>query len=185
MNTNIETTTSDVQTRESSQFIKLLLQDGAGEYRLDFDHLDRPEKLKAYFAERNGSKFLGVVDQKIPDQFVAQQSLERYFGLLELSLKDLQFDINELTIIMNTTCGPVWQWQTYDSVASMVADDNGIEDLDELSPGSVLRELLKKLIALSPLQNAALVDFCEKFWRARSDIGFEEQCAALGLTVID
>jgi len=46
-----------------------------------------------------------------------------------------------------------------------------------------LRELLKKLVALSPLQNAALVDFCEKFWRARNDLGFEEQCAALGLTV--
>jgi hypothetical protein len=47
----------------------------------------------------------------------------------------------------------------------MVADSNGIESIEELQEGSAMRKLLEKLTLLTPLENAALVDACERVWR--------------------
>lgn len=155
------------------------------EYSLDFESHQRGSYLPEQFAARNGSKSAVVAEHLVPNQFVIQQALERYFKLVHDALKDLEFSREDITIILNTTCGPYWQWDLGHNVASMVADDNGIDSLDELPSDSSMRLLLEKLIPLTQVQNAALVDFCEKFWRTRNNLPFDELCAELGLELVD
>ena len=50
------------------------------------------------------------------------------------------------------------------SVATMVADGDGIDSIEALPIGSAMRSLLDKLIGLTVLENAALVDACERVW---------------------
>ena len=67
------------------------------------------------------------------------------------------------------------------SVAGMVADDNGVDSLEELTPDSGLRVLIEKLVELTPAENAALVDVCERVWRSQSGLPLDELCAELGM----
>lgn len=76
-----------------------------------------------------------------------------------------RFTSKELITILNCECGPVWQWDINMPVVAMVANDQGVDSLDEAPEGSKLRALLEKLLALSPSENAALVDACERVWR--------------------
>lgn len=99
--------------------------------------------------------------------FIAEQAASRYFMLLDGAQADLKsrFSEADFAVILNAECSPVWLWDTGNPVAAMVAGDNGIGSLDELAVGSHMRTLLEKLMALSPLENAALVDACERVWR--------------------
>ena len=168
-----------------AEFVKLFKDEGGREYFSDFEWHRRLGYLSEQIEIRNGTDDAVGVERVIPNQFVVQQALQRYFTLVNDALKDLKFSRDDLTIILNTTCGPNWQWDLGHNVASMVADENGIDSLQEISPDSSMRLLLENLIALTQLQNAALVDFCEKFWRARKELPFEELCAKLGLQLVD
>lgn len=96
-----------------------------------------------------------------------EQAGERYFSLVGRAQHSLRgrFTSAEFACILSVDCGSIWEWDAYSTVADMVADANGVGALDELEPKSVLRQLLYKLIELSPLENAALVDACEQIWR--------------------
>jgi hypothetical protein len=67
----------------------------------------------------------------------------------------------------------------------MVADDNGVESLEELEPESILRKLIEKLAHFSPTQNAALVDVCERVWRSQGGLPLDELCAELGMPLTE
>jgi hypothetical protein len=87
--------------------------------------------------------------------------------------------------ILNVECGPIWNFSPYDTVASMVADDNGIESLDELEEDSNMRILLDKLIQLTRIQNAALVDICEQVWRLKSINSIDDRFQSIGLILAE
>ena len=76
-----------------------------------------------------------------------------------------KFSDSEFQVILNCECNDIWDWNTSTSVATMVADDNGIDSLDDMPNESPMRVLLEKLALLSPTENAALVDACERVWR--------------------
>jgi hypothetical protein len=59
----------------------------------------------------------------------------------------------------------------------MVAADFGIELLSDVSEGSNLHILIEKLIRLSPTQEAALVDMCERYWR--NDVSLKDNFASM------
>lgn len=181
MTTQINTDSTTDEGMPLSKFTQMLSQDGGREYARDFDSHRRLEFIQEQIASRNDAKAAVVPEHKIPDQFVIQQAAERYFLLVKGALTDLKFSREEITIVLNTTCGPVWQWDPWGNVAAMVANDNGVEGLKELPPDSTIRLLIEKLIPLTPLQNAALVDFCEKVWRSRNGLPFDELCAEVGL----
>lgn len=82
--------------------------------------------------------------------------------------------------MLNKTCSPIWDWDRYCSMASFVADDNGVGRLSELEPGSLLSVLLGKLAPLTTSQNAALVDACERTWRNLDMTSMEERLEAMG-----
>lgn len=59
--------------------------------------------------------------------------------------------------------------------------------LDDLAPSSDLRILIEKLCGLSTLQNAALVDVCERAWRRcnAEHHTFKEMIESYGLYLAD
>lgn len=63
-----------------------------------------------------------------------------------------------------------------------VADNHGVSELSQVDVNSMVIQLVNKLQKLSPLQDAALVDFCERYWREdrKGDFTFEELCSELG-----
>ena len=91
------------------------------------------------------------------------------------------FDRQDMQVILNANCGALWEWGPQISVASAVADNNGVTNSCQLSADSHLRKLLKLLVELTPLQNAALVDVCEAVWRDRLDRPLAESMLFAGL----
>lgn len=105
----------------------------------------------------------------IPCDVPMVQASARYFMLLETAAEHLKgrFSSADFRFLLNTQCTPIWDWEPSHSLASMVADEYGIEDLDELDVGNPLRVFLERLLTLSPLEDAVLVDACEQVWRGR------------------
>lgn len=181
MNTQTNSqSTIDYETPVSN-FVKLLQSDGAREYARDFDWLTRLEYLTQEIGKRINHNADEINGHKIPNNFIIQQAAERYFSLVTRATRSLHFSQPEMTIILNSTCSPFWQWDAYMSVAGMVADDQGVESLDELEPDSILRLLILKLAKLSPTENAALVDVCERIWRSQSGLPLDELCVEFGM----
>ena len=103
----------------------------------------------------------------IPCDVPMVQASARYFMLLETAAEHLKgrFSSAEFDLLLNAQCTPVWTWEPSYSLADMVADAYGIEELEELDVGNPLRVFLERLLTLSPLENAILVDACEQVWR--------------------
>lgn len=136
------------------------------EYQVDFMQHERRMDLLDAVNLRRGSEHLSR-PERFSSAFIVEQAAHRHFMLvqdIQARLKG-RFTAAEFDVILNCECQPVWQWDTYMPVAAMVADDQGVESLDELPEGSPLRVLLEKLQALTVSQDAALVDACERVWR--------------------
>jgi len=135
---------------------------------LDYDDLKenrRAHLLNAVDLRRGTDNLTGP--ERFSSGFIVEQAAQRYFSLLDdvqAQMKDM-FSSSEFLVILNAECTPVCDWYANMSVTTMVADDNGIDSLDDLKKGSSMRGLLEKLIALSPIENAALIDACERVWR--------------------
>lgn len=127
--------------------------------------LRRDALIRAVDARRGTDDLQGP--ERFSSGFIVEEAAHRYFMLLEEAQTQLKgnFSQRDFQVILNVECGPTWQWDPTHSVAAMVADDNGIEALDDLPEGSPMRQLLEKLLTLTPLENAALVDACERVWR--------------------
>lgn len=136
------------------------------EYQVDsMQHARRMDLLDAVNLRR-GSEHLSR-PERFSSAFIVEQAAHRHFMLVEAVQARVKgrFTGAEFRVILNCECSPLWQWDTYMSVAMMVADDQGVDDIDELAEGDPLRTLLQKLGALTPTEDAALVDACERVWR--------------------
>jgi hypothetical protein len=100
-------------------------------------------------------------------RLIVEQAAQRFFELAQNAAQELsgRFTEREWDILLSGEPSPAWNWHRLTTVATMVADDLGIESLDELHPDSELHALLVKLGDLTPLENATLVDACERVWR--------------------
>ena len=150
-------------------------------FESDFEFGQRLAYLTEQIEARTGGGFVSgkrILSQK----FVIQQALERYFLLIGEALNGIELNKKELEIILNATCSPVCQWGLTDSLARLVADDNGVDDIEQLQANPTFMRFLIKLQELTKLQEAALVDFCERFWRMAKDgdFTFKELCSELG-----
>lgn len=140
------------------------------EFSRDWNRPMRRAALLDEVKERRGTERLKG-EERFSSGFIVEQAAHRYFNLLRDAQARLKggFTEWEFTTLLNVACGPVWQWDGQGSVAGMVADDNGIERLRDVPKGTPLRGLLDKLVALSPLENAVLVDACERVWRGHDN----------------
>ena len=137
---------------------------------LEFDEdmmkpVRRGALIRAVEARRGTDALCG--DERYSSGFICEQAAHRHFMLLDHVQAELKgkFTPHDFQVILNAECQPTWQWHPMLSVAQMVADDNGIEGLEDLPESGRMRQLLEKLLSLTPLENAALVDACERVWR--------------------
>jgi hypothetical protein len=184
MKTEIASNTDQGSHHSTAVFLNLLLADGGQEYERDFDSVEACDYLTLQLNLRNGSA-RGANRTPLPSQFVIRQAASRHFNLLQEAVRSLRnvFTEKEMVIMLNTTCGTVWEWYPGCTVAGMVADDNGINDLDDLPSDSALRTLIVKLCKLSNTENLALVDICESVWRSLGNESLDELCAKLGMSL--
>jgi len=136
------------------------------EDRYDFDAEERTAAVQANVLRRQDIG--GRREDALSARFVLEEAGWRYFALLAFELEGLRglFTEQELNVILNTTSSPVWQWRPGMTLACVVADDQGIEDLNADTPTA---SLVRKLAALTPVQDVALVDVCEQVWRRSGD----------------
>jgi hypothetical protein len=136
------------------------------------------ERFKDFERDQRRGNLLHAIDARRGDgerryssHLVIEQAAERFFELVAVAEDRLhgRFTDDEFLAIANSTCTPIWNWNRHTSVASMVANDRGIDSIDDLKKGSPLRLLLEKLVELTPVENAALVDVCERVWRGHDN----------------
>lgn len=100
--------------------------------------------------------------------FVMEQAAERYFQALDVAKRRLKgrFDEEDFGYMLNLNCSPVWHHYAQDNLAGLIADSLGLEvtSLDDI-PDAKLRDLMKKLRELTPVETYAIVDTCEQVWR--------------------
>lgn len=128
----------------------------------DTDQPSRRRRLNHAITAR-----VGTQGRRVAPETVLEQASARYFSLIarvQGSLKG-RFSEKEWGYILDTESMPIWDWRAGMKVATMVADSHGVESLDHPDLDGALRILLYKLLQLSPLENAALVDACEQVWR--------------------
>lgn len=140
--------------------------DECREYSRDMMKVVRRSALVRAFDVRRGTDAL-CGPARFSSGFIAEQAAYRYFMLLDETQAKLKgnFSEEDFQVILNAECGPMWEWDPMLSVAQMVADDSGVESLKDLPESSHMRQLLQKLLELTSLENAALVDACERVWR--------------------
>jgi hypothetical protein len=119
--------------------------------------------------ERRGTERLKG-EERFSSGFIVEEAAHRYFMLVRDAQEKLKgmFTKAEFITMLNVECGPVWQWDVQMPMAIMVADNNGVQHRD-VAEGTPLRSLLDKLIGLSPVENAVLVDACERVWRGHEN----------------
>lgn len=179
---NTVTVNNASENCKMSPLMKMISKDAVGiEQRYDFDVSNRMNQLEKEIKARDGAEKSIDLDGKFSSEFIIRQALERYFELLNEAIQSLDsiFTTCDMEIIINVNCSPFCQWNANKSVAGMVVDDHGIEQLSDLADDSDTRLLLEKLMHLSPTQNAALIDVCERFWRSAKGNSLEETFAEM------
>ena len=172
---------------QSGVFLKFLSSDFEASREVTDINLDvRVSNLKYHVQIRNGSTT--HPDEKLfSAELIIQLAADRYFELLEIELSSLCgiFTEGDMLTILNTECHPIWNYSPRHSIAGMVADDNGIEEFSDLKDDSEIKSLLEKLIMLTPIQNAALADCCERIWRLKSINSIRDSFENMGLSLVD
>ncbi|SFL95670.1 hypothetical protein [Variovorax sp. OV329] len=151
MSTNFESFIAELRT----------LTQGAA-LAVDADQSGRRRRLSDAIALR-----VGAQERRVAPETVLEQASARYFALIarvQGSLKG-RFSEKEWAYILEIDRKPIWNWWAGTKVATLVADNHDVSSLDDPALEGALRVLLYKLLQLSPLENAALVDACEQVWR--------------------
>jgi hypothetical protein len=143
-------------------------EQAASEQVKRFEDIYRPclrrELLCAVDARR------GVGAHRYTSHFVVEQAAARFFELVSFTEESLwgRFSDAEFQVILNNT-SPIESWDSHFGMASTLACDLGVESLDDLKKENPLRVLLEKLQELTPLEDAALVDVCERVSRGHDN----------------
>lgn len=103
---------------------------------------------------------------------VAAQAISRYFDLLSVTQSNLMdhFEQDEMTLLLDALNSEFHSFSSDRRLVGTVADAAGISDIgafQALPQGSSLYRLISKLLNLTLVEEAAVVDACEQFWRRR------------------
>ena len=144
----------------------------------DFDLELRQAFLREAIPMRQGNPL--ALQGVFSKAYVLEAAAARCFELMAMELRALDglLTEDELTAILNATRNPVWSWSYRVSLAGPVADEYGIETLEDESP---MTSLVRKLTQLTSSQSLALVDLCERIWRNPVNRPIRDIAAELGL----
>ena len=161
---------NDDVSRVMSPLAEFLLSDQGDhehEERYFTDYDMSTESLEKHIRRRDGSnKHYEHVDV-FSHSFVVQQSMARYFQIIEDELVTLDgvFSVKEITIIANMNPTKYWNINQQKTLLSMLLIDQRIGSKRDLEARGDLNILIGKLKKLTAAQNMALTDVCERFWR--------------------
>jgi hypothetical protein len=127
--------------------------------------LERLLELRREIEARRGNRATDMV--RFSRGFVMEQAAERYYRLISQTQENLRgrFDDDDFSLLLNADPSPVWDLRGL-SLASLLQDT--YESEDEGSTPAV-RELIRRLGELTPLEEAAILDACERVLRGYSN----------------
>lgn len=130
-----------------------------------FNRLDRLIKLRQEVEARRGNRASDIV--RFSRGFVMEQAADRYYRLISQTQEKLRgrFDDADFSLLLNTEPSPVWDLRGL-SLTSVLYDTYEYED-EGITPA--VRELIRRLAELTPLEEAAIVDACERVLRGYSN----------------
>ena len=131
-----------------------------------FNRLDRLMHLRQEVEARRGNRASDIV--RFSRGFVIEQAAERYYRLMSQTQENLRgrFDDADFSLLLNADPSPVWNHLRGLSLASLLQDAYEYE-VDGITPD--VRELIRRLAELTPLEEAAVVDACERVLRGYSN----------------
>lgn len=172
-------------TKHVSDFHKRISEESHG----NEVHEDSRREENVRFLEQAITLRQGLDEEKkyrYSSTYLLEIAAGRYFRLLSFELSSLNglFTADELLQAANAVLGIGNAWFSPKSLAKMFAEENGLDSLEGSSPQV---QLAKKLWELTPLQNAALQDICERFFVTRMEDGesFRSVISRLGLELAD
>jgi len=107
-------------------------------------------------------------DETIPMSYIIHSSLQIYFLLIENELKNLVkiFNAHEIITILEYFESPNFHFEINPLIINNILELWSIENLDDFFNEYPDYEIIiNKLLKLTELQNATLIDFCERFLR--------------------
>lgn len=130
-----------------------------------FNRLDRLINLRQEVEARRGNRATDIV--RFSRGFVVEQAADRYYRLMSQTQQNLRgrFDDADFILLLNADPTPVWNLRGL-SLASLLQDAYEYEE-DGVTPE--VRELIRRLAELTPLEEAAIVDACERVLRGYSN----------------
>ncbi len=146
------------------------------EWTFDYEMIEnekRWEGVERQIIQRNGSTKDRDGSNRFSNSFVIQQATDRYFKIMRNSIVSIReiFSVSEILTIFSLNPGPVVHMNYGRAFASELADSLGIESWGDIDDNDDVRVLLRKLVKLTPVQNMALVDACEQFYRSTDTTG--------------
>jgi hypothetical protein len=157
------------------------------EERFYFEKHSDENYLRVEVQKRNGYLEEFGTDHVYSTQFVIQQAALRHFEMMELVVPTMAtlFSEQEILLLLNVNCGPIWRWRAGCSLVSDVAGEYGVEDLSDVEEDSDIKLLLIKLLKLDSLQTLALMDLCERYWRNQNYSSLAEGFESMGLVLAE
>lgn len=176
MNTTIQAidskdTIEQTYAEDDASFWEMLSKPAAGaEQKYDFYAGDSLSFLKSEVEVRSGLTEAISPYGVVSARFTVQQAAKRYFVLMARARDSMSnmFTEDEILRLLNSAMSPVSELRPCSNMATTVADDLNIENLDELAEDSPTRLLMNKLLSLTFIQDAALMELTELFWRRDS-----------------
>jgi hypothetical protein len=153
------------------------------EARFGLDNKSKLQFLTQEICARNGGAIALSKDHVISSQFIVQEMSCNYARLLIETVNSMSYKFTEdnLTTLLQVNCSPIWQTDFFKTPIQMVIDFYQIVCIDDLDKNPDVKDLVEKLEQLSVVENYALVDVCEQFWRNKRSGSFRENFKQLRL----
>ena len=153
------------------------------EVRFGLDNKSKIRYLTQEICVRNGGAIALLKDHVISSQFIIEQMSCNYANIINETIDSMSYKFTEdnLTTLLQVNCSPIWQTDFFKTPLKMVIDFYQIVSIGDLNENPDVKDLVEKLEQLSVVENYALVDVCEQFWRNKRSGSFRENFKQLRL----
>lgn len=134
----------------------------------EIDRESRQGFLRSRIEARRGDRARPY--SRLSAGYVIEEAAKRHFQLMEVTIQSLRgkFDEVDFQFLLNANCSPVWRLNHFFDLSvcfvslrgSYASTPEEIKEEDE-----ALRTLAEKLRALSPTEQLAVIEACERVWR--------------------
>lgn len=155
-----------MQTQLQSTRLQIVLNDSVPQQPIvDLDADLRTNRLLAAVAARMGLNEDPCSNMR--PLFVMEQAADRYYMLIAEAEQTLvgKFSDSDFNKLLNSTCAPDWRLNPGYRLVDVLMNAAGLERQSLGHADAEFFSLVKKLGRLTFVQEASLVDVCERVWR--------------------